>query len=104
MNIFDMNGVPYMIREVPQQELSAYCSDEKDGYYYGQTHYHIQEVWIDKDLSPEKKRKALYHELTHIYIREFLTSYDLPLDEELLCDIAANSHDIIHSIVESYFG
>ena len=25
-------------------------------------------------------------------------------DEEVLCDISANSHDIIHKIVENYFG
>ena len=36
-------------------------------------------------------------------IREYLTSRDIKPDEEVLCDISANSHDIIHKIVEDYF-
>ena len=75
----------------------------KDGYYYGQSHFQNQEVWIDKDLTIEKKKKTLYHELTHVYIREYLTSRDIEPTEEVMCDIAANSHDMIHKIVEHYF-
>ena len=100
---FKMNNVEYIIKEVEQKEFWDYQVDEQDGYYYGQSHFQTQEVWIDKDLSIEKKRKTLYHELTHVYIREYLTSRDISPDEEVLCDISANSHDIIHKIVEDYF-
>lgn len=99
---FKMNNVTYTIKEVSQKEFWDYQVDEKDGYYYGQSHFQTQEVWIDKDLSIEKKRKALYHELMHIYIREYLTSQNISSNEEVLCDISANSHDIIHKIVEDY--
>ena len=99
-----MNNVEYTIKEVPQQEFWDYQVDEQDGYYYGQSHFQTQEVWIDKDLSLEKKIKTLYHELTHVYIREYLTSRDIKPNEEVLCDIAANSHDLIHKIVEDYIG
>ena len=92
-----------IIKEVSQQEFWDYQVDEQDGYYYGQSHFQTQEVWIDKDLPVEKKRKTLYHELTHVYIREYLTSRDIKPDEEVLCDISANSHDIIHKIVQDYF-
>lgn len=100
---FKMNNVEYTIKEVSQQEFWDYQVDEQDGYYYGQSHFQTQEVWIDKDLPIEKKRKTLYHELTHVYIREYLTSRDINPNEEVLCDISANSHDIIHKIVENYF-
>ena len=100
---FKMNNVEYTIKEVSQQEFWDYKVDEQDGYYYGQSHFQNQEVWIDKDLPIEKKIKTLYHELTHVYIREYLTSRDIEPTEEVMCDIAANSHDIIHKIVESYF-
>lgn len=100
---FKMNNIEYTIKEVSQQEFWEYQVDEQDGYYYGQSHFQTQEVWIDKDLPIEKKRKTLYHELTHVYIREYLTSRDISPDEEVLCDISANSHDIIHEIVERYF-
>ena len=99
---FTMNNVEFTIKEVEQEEMKKWHCDEEDGYYYGQTHFMTQEVWIDKTLSKEKKRKALIHELTHCYIREYLTSRDISPDEEVLCDISANSHDIIHKIVEDY--
>jgi len=98
-----MNGVEYEIKEVEEKDFWEYKVEEQDGYYYGQTHFMTQEVWIDKTLPKEKKRKTLIHELTHVYIREYLTSRDISPDEEVLCDISANSHDIIHKIVEEYF-
>lgn len=100
---FVMNNVEFTIKEVEQEEMKKWLGDEQDGYYYGQTHFMTQEVWIDKILSKEKKKKTLIHELTHCYIREYLTSRDISPDEEVLCDISANSHDIIHKIVEDYF-
>ena len=100
---FKMNNSFYAIKEVSQEELQREIADEEDGYYYGQTRFQKQMVLIDKDSSVERKRKTLIHELTHIYIREYLTSRDINPDEEVLCDIHANCHDIVHKIVEDYF-
>lgn len=101
---FKMNNVEFKIKEVDQDELQKWHNDEEEpGYYYGQTHFMTQEVWLDKICSKEKKRKVLIHELTHAYIREYLSASDIELNEEILCDICANSHDIIHKIVEDYF-
>lgn len=99
---FRMNNSKYKILEVSQDELMKY-KEQDEGYYYGQTHFIDHEVWIDKDLPYERKKRTLYHELTHVYIREYLTTRDIEPDEEVLCDISANSHDIIHSIVDAYF-
>ena len=100
---FTMNNSEYKIKEVSQSELIKEISDEDDGYYYGQTRFPIQTILIDKYLSTERKRKTLYHELMHVYIREYLTTRDISPNEEIMCDISANSHDIIHKIVEDYF-
>ena len=100
---FEMNKSIYEIKEVTQDELQKEIADEEDGYYYGQTIFQKQIVLIDKDLSYERKRKTLIHELTHVYIREYLTTRDINPSEEVLCDIHANSYDIIHEIVEEYF-
>ena len=54
---FKMNNVEYTIKEVSQQEFWDYQVDEQDGYYYGQSHFQTQEVWIDKDLPIEKKER-----------------------------------------------
>ncbi len=101
--IFKMNKAIYEIKEVSQEELSRITIDEEDGYYYGQTRFPIQTIFIDKDLSYERKKRTLYHELMHVYIREYLTTRDISPNEEVMCDISANSHDIIHDIVEEYF-
>ena len=100
---FKMNNCFYEIKEVSQEELQREIADEEDGYYYGQTRFQKQIILMDKDLSIERKRKTLIHELTHIYIREYLTTIDISHDEEVLCDIHANCHDIIHEIAEDYF-
>ena len=99
---FKMNDVPYKIIEIEQKDFDQIEDD--GGYYYGQSHFFIHEVWLESSLSEEKKRKTLYHELLHIYIKEFITTRDMDsFTEEMLCDISANSHDIIHEIVENYF-
>lgn len=100
---FEMNKAIYEIKEVSQDYLSTQIVDEEDGYYYGQTRFPIQTIFIDKDLLYERKKKTLYHELMHVYIREYLTTRDISPNEEVMCDISANSHDIIHNIVEDYF-
>ena len=100
---FRINRSDYVIKEVSQEELLKTIVDEEDGYYYGQTRFPIQTIFIDKDLSYERKKKTLYHELMHVYIREYLTTRDISPNEEVMCDISANSHDIIHDIVEGYF-
>ncbi len=99
--MFHMNGVEYKIIEVPQSEYNKV--NEDDGYYYGQSHFYTQEIYISEDVSYERKKKTLYHELMHCYIREYITTKDIDsFDEEILCDISANAHDIIHEIVEQY--
>lgn len=99
---FKMNNDEWKIKEVAQKDFDK-DDDEQDGYYYGRTKYATQEVWLWKDLKHEKKRRTLIHELTHIYISTYITNQSMDFNEEKLCDIAANSHDIIHNIVEKYF-
>ena len=90
---FSMHDSIYKIIEVDQEQLMKY-KEENVGYYYGQTHFIDQEIWIDKDLPYERKKRTLYHELMHVYIREY---------EEMLCDICANAHEIIDNIANKYF-
>ena len=101
---FEMNSSCYTIKEVSQDELQKEIASDEDGYYYGQTRFRKQLILIDKDLPYERKKKTLYHELMHVYIREYISTRDVDLTEELLCDISANAHDIIHKIVKDYFG
>lgn len=99
-----INGAKYLIKEVEQKDFVEHGEHNKDdGYFFGQTHFDIQEIWLCKSLSKEKKKKTLIHELTHVYIHEYLTTQEIQPNEETLCDIHANCHDLIHNIIEKYF-
>ena len=51
----------------------------------------------------ETKEKTLYHELMHCYLYSFISFNDIDFSIDDFCDISANSHNIIHKIVEHYF-
>lgn len=111
---FKMNDITYVIKEVSQQEYKELrviedeedgveISDVKNGIYQGSTHHTKGIVYIDKNLPHDIKIKTLIHELTHCYIREYITHEEKTYSEEMVADISANSHDIIHKIVVDYF-
>lgn len=109
---FKMNGRIWTIKEVEQEKFWIDDGEkEKIGtqeyhkeYYFGRCQYGIQEIWIWKDISKEQKRKTLYHELMHCYRGSYFGFFDLDgQTEDFWCDVSANSHDIIHRIVEEYF-
>lgn len=109
-----MNDVVFEIKEISQKEYKEYrkkedtktCCEETDttkGMYFGATHTYSNIIFIDKDLSLDRKRKTLIHELTHCYISEYITHEEKQFSEEDVADISANSHDIVHAIVDNYF-
>ena len=111
---FKMNGIDFEIIEVNQKEYKEYRQKEneeleiekedlKTGCYFGATHTYKDKIYLEKNLPYDRKRKTLIHELTHCYIGEFVTHDDKQYDEEMVADIGANSHDIIHDIITKYF-
>lgn len=112
---FKMNGVEYSIKEVSQEEYKKYRMEEdkknqveitndiNTGVFFGASHQYVNVIFLDKALPLDRKRKTLIHELTHCYIAEYITHQEKNYDEEMVADISANSHDIIHKIVEDYF-
>lgn len=104
---FKMNNREWTIEEVDQHELRQIIKDydgtiEELGQYFGSTQLGIQKIFINKDLHYQQKRQTLLHELMHCYILCYLFSIK-DYNEEDLCNISANSHDIINKIVEDYF-
>lgn len=103
-----MNNKEWIIKEVPQ---SLFWDDDNDlenmnnrEYYFGRTKFNLQEIWLDKDIPIDLKKKTLYHELLHCYRGCYIGFCELNnCDEDFWCDLSANSHDIIHEIVEEYF-
>jgi hypothetical protein len=99
---FEMNGRTYIIKEVPQDDLQQ-ANGEIEGTYFGLTVPSKQEILIWEELLKEQKRKTLLHELFHCYTMNYLTFNELEFKEDDWADISANSHDMIHKIVEDYF-
>ena len=81
---FYMNERYWKIYEKSQQEMKDYYNEDGVGYYYGQTHFATQEIWLSEDIPPTQLDKTLFHELMHCYIRMYITTQELELTEEYL--------------------
>lgn len=99
---FKMNNRTYEIKEVSQEDLRQEIG-EIEGDYFGLTLPKNQEIWLWKELNNEQKRITLIHELSHCYMFNHITFNKTNFSEDDWADITANSHDIIHKIVEDYF-
>lgn len=99
---FKINNRTWKIIEVTQEQLQKE-NGPIDGEYFGLTIPRIQEIWLLETLHKEQKRRTLMHELLHCYVFCYVTSNYLDFKEDDYCDLFANSHDIIHEIVEKYF-
>ena len=105
---FKINNKTWNIREISQEEMREELKKHNDscdefGKYYGLTYADTQEILLDKNLCPERKRSTLLHELGHCYIVTYITHQSKNYNEEDVVDIISNSHDIIRDIVDKYF-
>lgn len=104
---FIMNNREFEIIEISQEDMrntfTKYDGELQEGRYFGLTWLDTGKIYIDKDLCMDQKKQTLKHELMHCYIGCYLFNTDKQYDEEDLCNISANSHDIIHNICNEYF-
>ena len=100
---FYMNERCWKIYIKSQQEMKDYYDENDSGYYYGQTHFITQEIWLSDDVPDTQLDKTLFHELMHCYIRMYITTQELEYNEESLCDISANAYEIITSIITDFY-
>ena len=107
-----MNGCNWYIQEASQKQIKEELvtrykkgmeDEPENGVYFGITYHDMNCILLDKDLPEDRKKKTLYHELTHCYIGSYITHCSKTYTEEDVCDILSNSHDIIHKIVKDYF-
>ena len=100
---FIMNDLEWEIRYASAEEVKAVFNDKnEESYYFGSTTLSRQEILINKEVSLEKQKETLYHELMHCYINCYLCD-GMQFDEEGLCNISAKSHNMIHKIAEDFF-
>ena len=111
---FKINNRTWIIEEKSQSEIKKIQNERraneeeniksKTPRYYGVTYCDTQEIYLDKDLPTDRKKATLIHELTHCYIDNYITHDAKEYSEEDVADIVSNSYDIIHEIVNKYFG
>lgn len=101
---FRINDRDWEIIEVDQNKMRELEKDDNErNEYYGLTVYNKQIIYLWEKLPKQQKRQTLIHELFHCYLGVYVSFQDLNLTEEVVCNLTANSHDIIHKIVEDYF-
>lgn len=110
--VFEMNNRVWEIVEWSQKEIKAYQNKRRNNSdedinsisdrYYGVTFYDNLMIVLDKDLPIDVKMNVLKHELAHCYIISYITLRERNYTEEDVCDLIANSHDIIETIVNKY--
>lgn len=101
---FLINNRTWTIEEVGKDWLLEEYKKEYENatYCFGLTKYPIQTIYINNELCDEVKKQTLYHELMHCYLWNYVHNFN-EIGEEAMCDISANSHDIIHLVVRNYF-
>lgn len=104
---FKMNNREWEIAEISQEDIrktfTKFDGEPQPGRYFGLTCFDSYKIYLDKDICLEQKKQTLKHELMHCYIGCYISLDTLKCGEEDLCDISANSHDMIHKICEEYF-
>lgn len=110
--VFKMNDRVWEIAEWSQEEIKTYKNKRRNNSnedvksiadrYYGVTFYDDLRIVLDKDLPTDVKMNVLKHELAHCYIISYITLQDKTYTEEDVCDLIANSHNIIATIVNEY--
>lgn len=101
---FKMNNREWEIEEIEQERFFPTSDEKEQGNCFGLCDYEQQKIYLWKDLCREQKRQTLMHELLHCYIGSYISFEDIDsFNEDVMCNISANSHDIIHEIVEEYF-
>lgn len=108
---YKINNMEYMIIEMSQEDIRKIIEnrakaqmdeDLSRGRYMGVTCSDLGIIYLDQDLPLTKQRNVLIHELTHAYIDAYVHHFN-SYSEEAVCDLVANSHDIIRNIVDKYY-
>ena len=103
---FEMNGHTWEIVEVGHKEIMEEYSKDGDmsniASIYAFVRFSDHKLFLDANNCYYTMNKSLLHELMHIYIYEYC-SWEMNFNEEIVCDLVANSHNVINEIAKEYW-
>ena len=102
---FKINNRDWEIIETSQSKMceKENVEENNENKFYGLCCYNTQIIYLWEDLCKQQKRETLMHELLHCYLGCYCSFEDISWNTDVVANICANSHDIIHKIVEDYF-
>lgn len=103
---FKMNDHTWEIVEVGNDEIFDEYNKDADtsdiARLYAFVRYSDHKLFLNVNNCYYSQNRALLHELMHIYIYEYC-SWEMNFNEEIVCDLMSNSHDLIHKIADKYW-
>lgn len=103
---FEMNGHTWEIVEVGNDEIFNEYNKDADTSdivrLYAFVRYSDHKLFLNVNNCYYTMNRSLLHELMHIYIYEYC-SWEMNFNEEIVCDLVANSQNVISEIAEKYW-
>lgn len=103
---FKINNHIWYIYELDSDVIKRSLSERSGdnfSYVFGYTDLPNNTIYLNADMKKNVRKTTLMHELMHCYLFEYSSIHSDAFNEEELCDISANSHDMIEKIVNDYF-
>lgn len=97
---FEVNGYKYEIVAVSKD--NKHLKQEEEKIVFGITDFENQKIYINADVTNERFRKTIIHELTHTFIEVYGFSDRIFNDEEVCLFLEAHSEEIL-GITNKYF-
>jgi Zn-dependent peptidase ImmA (M78 family) len=92
----------WKIEEIEDKTNIDFWNSEEDFLkLYGQCHFDKQVIYLWKDITPERRRHTLIHELTHAFLDTYIIKKEA-YDEEDICNILGSYADDIIEITDLY--
>lgn len=93
----------WTVTEVTQERLQELMEDKTDDFtYWGLCQQFHNEIYLLKELGPQRKKAVLYHEVTHA-ITAIECGKDGKYSEEDLCNFIGQHFAELNNVVKEYF-
>lgn len=99
----DLWKIELIDKDILLEKYRTYINEEST-FAFGVCIFPEHKIWINKDMCKKQQIRTLKHELTHVFIW-YSALYNVPTyNEEMVCDLVANSNNFINFVVNRFEG